>query len=232
MTILKTANERFENLADYSFSANYVEVASSLNMHFVDEGPENGVLILMLHGEPTWSYLYRKMIPILANAGFRVIAPDLIGFGKSDKFLEKEAYSYQNHLKWLSTFIEKLDLRNITLVCQDWGGLLGLRLVAENEHKFKGVCASNTFLPIGKTNDVFLAWQEFSQTVPEFEVGKIVSMGCFKPLSDAEIAAYDAPFTDESYKAGARAFPMLVPTSLENEEAQNNLRAWEIFKKI
>ena len=163
-TILKTPEERFKNLKDYPFNPNYIELESNLNMHYVDEGKKDHPIVLLLHGEPSWSYLYRYMIQILSNK-FRVIAPDLIGFGKSDKFTERSAYSYQSHMKWMTQFIEQLDLKNMLLFCQDWGGLLGLRLVTQMSDRFSMVVASNTTLPTGHVEmpEAFRIWREFSQ---------------------------------------------------------------------
>jgi haloalkane dehalogenase len=232
MQLLRTPDARFENLIDYPFQPNYVEI-QGIRIHYVDEGKHDHEILLMLHGEPTWSYLYRKMIPIVVKAGYRVIAPDLVGFGKSDKPASKDDYSYQKHVDWITEFVQKLDLQNITLVCQDWGGLIGLRIAAENEARFKRICTSNTFLPTGdmKPSESFLKWQEYSQTTPEFNIGKIVSKGCVKPLSDAEIQAYNAPFPDESYKMGARIFPMLVPISSDNPASEANRQAWKVLQK-
>jgi haloalkane dehalogenase len=202
--------------------------ATPLRMHFVDVGPRTGAAVLMLHGEPSWSYLYRKLIPIVAAAGQRVIAPDLIGFGRSDKPIARSDYSYQRHVDWLQDFIVGLDLQQITLVCQDWGGLLGLRMLAAMPERFARVVAANTFLPTGdsKPGEAFLQWREYSQTVPVFPAASIVARGCVRPLSAAVQAAYDAPFPDERYKAGARAFPMLVPISPDDPAAAPNREAW------
>ena len=230
MKVLRTPDSQFKNLPDFPFSPNYTEV-DGLRMHYVDEGPKDGELVLMLHGEPDWSYLYRKMIPVVANAGYRVIAPDLIGFGRSDKPSAFEDYSYQSHIDWMTGFLTALDLQDITLVCQDWGGLLGLRLAAENTDRFKRIAAANTFLPTGDfpMPDSFKQWQEYSQTVPVLEVGKIVSKGCVNRLSDEVIAAYDAPFPDESYKAAARIFPKLVPTTPNDPASDANRAAWKVL---
>ncbi|GAB4395615.1 MAG: haloalkane dehalogenase [Microscillaceae bacterium] len=233
MDFLRTPEERFAHLPDYPFAPHYLELEGGLRMHYVAEGPkEASETLLLLHGEPTWSYLYRKMIPILAQAGHRVIAPDLIGFGKSDKLRSREDYSYQSHVDWLAAFITQLDLQNLTLVCQDWGGLIGLRLAAEHEARFKRITASNTFLPTGQgsPSEAFMKWREFSQTVPEMPIGKIVSGGCVNKLSPEIMAAYDAPFPDETYKEAARIFPALVPISEEDPAVPANLRAWEILK--
>ncbi len=228
MTILRTPDERFTNLPGFAFAPHYVELGA-LRMHYLDEGPRDGRIVLCLHGEPSWSYLYRTMIPGLTKAGLRVIAPDLVGFGRSDKPTERSAYTYQAHVDWMTTFIAQLDLREITLFCQDWGGLIGLRLVAETMDRFARVVASNTFLPTGDqpTPPAFAAWQAFSQSVPEFPVGKIVSGACARPVPPEVAAAYDAPFPDESYKAGARQFPLLVPTRPDDPAAAPNRAAWE-----
>lgn len=231
MNILKTPESQFENLQDFPFKANYVEVGNGLAMHYVDEGENTDETVLMLHGEPSWSYLYRKMIPIVVNAGYRVVAPDLIGFGKSDKPSEQDDYSYQKHMDWMTAFVKNVDLQNITLVCQDWGGLLGLRLAAENQERFKRITASNTFLPTGKgkPSEAFLKWQTYSKTSPKFNIGNIVNGGCVSTLSDEVIAAYDAPFPDDSYKAGARIFPSLVPTTEDDPAIPANLEAWKVL---
>jgi haloalkane dehalogenase len=220
-------------LPGYAFAANYLNVGDAgdgpVRMHFVDHGPRSGPVMLLLHGEPSWSYLYRKMIPPLATAGMRCIAPDLIGFGRSDKPAEQRDYTYAKHLGWLRALIDQLEIHDINLFCQDWGGLLGLRLLAERPQRFASACAANTFLPSGRGEmpEAFFRWREFSQRVPEFPVGAIVSKGCVRPVPDEARAAYDAPFPDESYKAGARVFPTLVPTEPTLEEALNNQAAWK-----
>ncbi len=231
MTILRTPDDRFANLPGYPFAPHYVNVGEGLRMHYVDEGNLEALPVLMLHGEPTWSYLYRKMIPILVEAGHRVIAPDLIGFGKSDKIVEAEAYSYRSHMDWLTSFIQQLDLQSITLVCQDWGGLLGLRLAAENEPRFARICAANTGLPTGDqpSSEAFLQWQTFSQTVASLPIGQLISMGCTNKLDQETIAAYDAPFPDESYKTAARVFPKLVPTRPDDPATAANRAAWQVL---
>ena len=227
MQILRTPNECFSNLKDYNFTPNYVQI-DNLRMHYLDEGTPSGEVILLMHGEPTWSYLYRKIIPILSREGYRVIAPDLIGFGKSDKPSELSDYSYKNHVQWITKFMQILNLENITLFCQDWGGLIGLRVAAENEERFAGIIASNTGLPTGDQppSEAFKQWQEFSQTIPIFPTGNIVSGGSFSPLSVEEIAAYDAPFPEEKYKAGSRIFPNLVPTQPNDPASEDNRKAW------
>ena len=235
MRLLRTPEEDTEGLPAYPFAANYLNVGDasdgSVRIHFVDHGPRNGPVMLLLHGEPSWSYLYRKMIPLLAAAGMRCIAPDLIGFGRSDKPAEQSDYSYAKHLSWLRSLLDQLELGDIHLFGQDWGGLLGLRLLADQPQRFASVCAANTFLPTGKgaMPEAWLRWLEFSQRVAEFPVGTIIRKGCVRPVPDEVRAAYDAPFPDESYKAGARVFPILVPTEPTLEEALNNQAAWKVL---
>lgn len=231
MKLLRTPDERFENLPGYPFDPHYM-VVDGVRIHYVDEGAGSDT-VLMLHGEPTWSYLYRKMIPVLVGAGCRVVAPDLVGFGKSDKLADKDDYSYARHVRWIAGLVKALDLRSITLVCQDWGGLIGLRVAAENEGRFTRITASNTFLPTGKgkPSEAFIAWRDYSQTAPELNVGKIVSAGCVRKLDEETIAAYDAPFPDDSFKAGVRIFPALVPVTPDDPAAADNLKAWEVLSK-
>ena len=233
MDTIRTPDERFANLSGYPFAPHYVEV-DGLRIHYVDEGPRDAAPILMLHGEPSWSYLYRKMIPIFVRAGHRAVAPDLVGFGRSDKPTTRSDYTYQRHVDWMRGVVQALDLRHTTLVCQDWGGLIGLRLVAEHEHRFARVVAANTFLPTGDTppGDAFLAWRKFSQETPEFPVGMIVSGGCAGTLTPETTAAYDAPFPDDRYKAGARQFPVLVPISPDDPAAAPNRKAWEVLRRF
>ncbi len=229
--VIRTPENRFENLEDYKFSSNYIYVEEDLRLHYLDEGNLDNPIILLLHGEPTWSYLYRKMIPILSKK-FRVIAPDLIGFGKSDKLLNRLDYTYQKHIDWISTFILKLDLKSITMFCQDWGGLIGLRIITEMENRFSKIIASNTTLPTGKMplSENFLKWREYSQHSPGFDIGKVIDKGTVKPLSENVLAAYNAPFPSEEYKAGARIFPILVPIEHDNPESIKNIQAWEKLK--
>ncbi|HMV76803.1 MAG TPA: haloalkane dehalogenase [Leptospiraceae bacterium] len=234
MEFLRTPEEQFLNLEGYSFSPNYVNVSENgMRMHYVEEGNRNGETILLMHGEPSWSYLYRKMIPPLAEKGFRVIAPDLIGFGKSDKPASQDNYTYQAHMDWLDVFLKTLDLQNITLFCQDWGGLLGLRLASLNEERFSRIAAGNTFLPTGegKPAQAFLDWRNFSQNVKRLPVGKIIQNGCVSSLSSEVLKGYNAPFPSEEYKAGARKFPLLVPISPDDPEGIKNKQAWEVFRR-
>ena len=234
MKILRTPDECFDNLEDYPFEPNYIDLehhGQTLRMHYLDENSESKEVVLLMHGEPTWSYLYRKIIPILVSNGKRVIAPDLIGFGKSDKPTAREDYSYANHIKWVETLIKKLDLKNITFFAQDWGGLIGLRLLAKYPDLYDGLVVSNSGLPIGSgATEGFMQWLEFSQSVEDFDCGKIVNQGSLKQLSKAEIAAYNAPFPDDSYKAGPRVFPTLVPITKEHPQVQENIEAWEVLR--
>ena len=234
METLRTPDDRFANLPGYSFAPHYVTVGDGLRMHYVDEGPRDAAPVLMLHGEPSWSYLYRKMIPPIAAAGQRAIAPDLVGFGRSDKPVRREDYTYQRHVDWMRALVEALDLRRITLVCQDWGGLIGLRLVAEHPERFARVVAANTFLPTGDrpAGPAFLAWRKYSQETPEFHVGGIVRGGCATELTADVEAAYDAPHPDDRYKAGARQFPLLVPITPDDPAAAANRKAWEALRRF
>jgi haloalkane dehalogenase len=239
LQVLRTPDDRFEDLPGYSFEPHYVEVADGeggrLRVHYVDEGPRDAEPVVLLHGEPSWSYLYRTMIPVIAGAGFRAVAPDLVGFGRSDKPTERSDYTYGRHVDWMrSVLFGELDLTGITLVCQDWGGLVGLRLVGEEPDRFARVVAANTFLPTGDNDpgEAFLAWQKFSQEVPEFPVGAIVNGGCTSELSQDVIAAYDAPFPDETYKEGARQFPLLVPTRPDDPASDANRAAWTNLERF
>ena len=235
MSVLRTSDARFLNLPGYDFDSHYVEI-DSLRMHYLDEGPANGPVVLLLHGEPSWSYLYRKMVAPIADAGCRVIAPDLIGFGKSDKPTAQGDYSYAGHVDWMRQFIETLDLKDISLFCQDWGSLIGLRVAAENQRRFARIAVGNGDLPTGDREfpRAFRIWRAFARWSPWFPIGRIIQAGTITELSKAEIAAYDAPFPSARYKAGARAFPMLVPTEADNVASDDNRRAWvslEQFQK-
>jgi haloalkane dehalogenase len=235
---VRTPDERFAGLSDFPFSPHYLEVGSGdgdmLRMHYLDEGPRDGEVVLLLHGEPSWSYLYRWMIPVLVDAGLRAVAIDLVGFGRSDKPTRRDDYTYAAHVDWTWAAIEAIGLTDVTLVCQDWGGLIGLRLVGEHPERFARVVAANTMLPTGDHHpgEAFLAWQRFSQETPEFPVGRIIDGGCVSSLPPDVIAAYDAPFPDDSYKAGARQFPLLVPTSPDDPAAPANRAAWEVLSRF
>jgi len=238
MKKLRTPDERFADLPGYPFAPNYVEISDqeggTLRVHYLDEGPADAAPVLCMHGEPSWSYLYRKMIPLLIAAGHRVIAPDLVGFGKSDKPTEKTDYSYERHVAWMqAAIIDHLDLSGATFFGQDWGGLVGLRLVAANPDRFDRVIIGNTGLPTGegKPSEAFLAWQKFSQTTPVFDIGNLLNSATITELTTAEIAAYDAPFPDDSYKEGARILPSLVPTRPDDPATAANNAAWDVFKQ-
>jgi haloalkane dehalogenase len=265
MKALRTPDERFENLAGYPFAPHYTEVpdgeGGTLRVHHVDEGPRGGELILCLHGQPTWSYLYRKMIPVFVAAGFRVIAPDFVGFGRSDKPTEIDDYSYARHVQWMSGWLEQLDLRGINLFCQDWGGLIGLRLVAAYPERTARVVAANTGLPDGGGLPIeaapkmwelyeslpvvaavelferfrdkngppgFMFWRKYCAESPDFSVGDVMQTSGGS-LPDEIRAAYEAPFPDQSYMAGARVFPSLVPIFPDDPEIPANKKAWEVL---
>ncbi|MBI3677466.1 MAG: haloalkane dehalogenase [Proteobacteria bacterium] len=237
MKILRTPDERFANLPDYPFAAHYVDVASgdgaSLRIHTVDEGPKSAAPILLMHGEPSWSYLYRKMIAQLVAKGHRVVAPDLVGFGKSDKPADIHDYTYERHVAWMSEWLAKTGLTNITLFCQDWGGLIGLRLVSAFPEKFARVIVANTGLPTGSgMSKGFESWLAFSQSVPVLPIGQILNGGSVRELSEAERAAYEAPYPSEEFKAGARRFPALVPVTPEHGSVAENKQAWSVLEKF
>jgi len=235
---LRTPDDRFAGLPDFDFTPHYVEVddgaGGRLRVHHLDEGPPGGEVVLLMHGEPSWCFLYRHMIPVLVAAGLRCVAPDLVGFGRSDKPAERSDYTYARHVEWMrAALLDRLDLRDVTLVGQDWGGLVGLRVAAENPDRFARIVVANTGLPTGDRapTDAFLAWQRFSQEADDFPVGGIVNGGCTTDLAPEVIAAYDAPFPDDSYKAGARTFPTLVPTSPDDPAADANRAAWAILER-
>lgn len=235
MNILRTPDQRFQNLLNYDFAPNYHTVGEGLRMHYVDANPSGNKVIVCLHGEPSWSYLYRKMIPLLTQAGYRVIAPDLIGFGRSDKPSEESDYTYQRHVDWTKELLfDKLNLTAVHLFCQDWGGLIGLRLLAEHSKRFAKVVAANTFLPTGDQSlgSAFEQWKAMAQTLKPFPVGNILQMASNTDLSPAEVAAYDAPFPDETYKAGVRIFPALVPSSPDDPAAPANRAAWVKIQQL
>lgn len=233
MKTLRTPDERFADLPDFPFDPNYADIddgeGGRLRMHYLDEGPRDAPPVLLLHGEPSWSFLYRHVIPPLVEAGHRVVAPDLVGFGRSDKPTEHSDYTYARHVAWLRQLVvDHLDLTGITFFGQDWGGLLGLCLVASDAGRFAGVVVSNTGLPTGHgpASDAFLEWQRFSQESPHFPIGTIIAGGCTSDLSAEVVAAYDAPFPDDGYTAGARIFPSLVPTSPDDPACADNKAAW------
>jgi len=239
MQVMRTPDERFDNLPEYNFAPNYAEISDldggKLRVHYLDEGPRDANPILLMHGEPTWCFLYRKMIPLLVAAGHRVVAPDLVGFGRSDKPTQKSDYTYARHVSWMSELLfDQMSLRHATFFGQDWGGLIGLRLVAAAPERFDRLVLSNTGLPTGdrKPSDAFMAWQHYSQTSKNFPIGNIVNGGCATKLSADVIAAYDAPFVDESFKEGARIFPSLVPTAPTDPAHSDNTIAWGVLSKF
>ncbi len=233
MPVVHSIPERFVNLPDFPYSPRFVEL-NGLKIHYVDEG--KGETILCLHGEPSWAFLYRKMIPLFVGAGKRVVAPDFIGFGRSDKFTETEDYSFKLHYQTIEAFIERLDLREITLVCQDWGGLIGLTVAAQHPERFSRLVIMNTGLPTGeeKMPDGFMAWRAFALRTPDLVASIVVRKACAtgKNLSPEILSAYDAPFPDLQHKAGMHAFPRLVPISTdmagaaEMKEARRRLSTW------
>lgn len=266
MEYLRTPDERFENLEDYPFPPNYLQVddteGGSLRVHYLDEGPSDGPVVLLMHGQPVWSYLYRFMIPSLVQEGFRVIAPDLIGFGRSDKPTQIEDYTYARHVVWMSQWLTELDLQDVTVFFQDWGSLIGLRLVTAFPMRFSGVVLANGGLPVGmvpkefteplqeayKTLPVveaselgdrfrdtsgipgFLYWRKFCAESSDFDIETVVKISSTKAMSEAASAAYSAPFPDQSYMAGARRFPSLVPLFHTEPEVAENKAAWEVLR--
>lgn len=270
MQFKRTPDERFDNLVDYAFQPNYLNVADreggELRVHYLDEGPADGDVVLLMHGQPVWSYLYRRMIPGLVKAGFRVIAPDLIGFGRSDKPTQTQDYTYARHVAWMSDWLTQLDLQDITVFCQDWGSLIGLRLIAAFPERFSRVVLSNGGLPAGpipedfvaplreayKTLPVipaaeldarfrdtsglpgFLYWRKFCAESPQvLQPGNFLHpIGKAKDLTDAEQAAFNAPYPDESYLAGVRRFPSLLPPFADEPEVEENRAAWEVLEQF
>jgi haloalkane dehalogenase len=235
MDLLRTPDERFADLPDFPFGPHYVDVRTgddegALRVHYLDEGPADGPVVLLLHGEPSWSFLYRHMIPVLVGAGLRCVAPDLVGFGRSDKPAARADVTYRRMVEWMrAALFDGLDLRGLTMVGQDWGALIGLRLLAEHPERFDRAVVSNGGLPTGdhRVGDAFRAWLDFSQKAENFPIGGIVNGGCTTDLGAEVIAAYDAPFPDDSYKEAARQMPSLVPIEPEGEASADNRRAWE-----
>ena len=230
--VLRTPEARFSDLPDFAYKPYYTDIGG-LRIAHIDEGPRDAPTVLLMHGEPTWSFLYRKMIPVLLAAGLRVVAPDLVGFGRSDKPARKSDYSYLNHVQWMSAWMQANNLQNITLFCQDWGSLIGLRMVAQAPERYARIVLANGGLPTGmeKVPLAFKIWRAFSIYSPWFPIGHIVRAGCVAGLSASEVAAYDAPFPSSRYKVAARVFPGFVPTTPQDPERQNNERAWEMFKR-
>ena len=236
MSVLKTDLTLFENLSDWEYKENFTTVISEfgeLDIHFVDENSTSDECVLLLHGNPTWGYLYRNMIDPLKENGYRVVVPDLPGFGKSDKFSVRYNYSYEGFVDWMSQFIENTDLKNITLFCQDWGGLIGLRLAAKYGDRFEKIVAANTGLPTGKAplSEGFAVFREFLQIKPDLHVGGQVRNGTTKGIDENALAAYNAPFPDDDHKQGVRQFPNLVPGTPRTPSAEPNKEAWKILRE-
>jgi haloalkane dehalogenase len=240
MDVLRTPDDRFDGLPGYPWEPRYATTSDGLRMAVLDEGPRDAQPVLLLHGEPTWSYLYRTVVPPLLEAGLRVVAPDLVGFGRSDKPAQVEDHTYARHVEWTrSALFDELDLRDVVLVCQDWGGLIGLRLLAEahaagDGDRFARVVAANTGLPDGtrRMPDPWWAFHDFVQRTPDLPIGFLVRSGCADGLPDDVAAAYDAPFPDASYKAGPRALPGLIPQTPEDPATPDNQRAWEVLRTL
>lgn len=238
MKTLRTPDDRFDGLKDYAYKPNYKEVPDGeggrLRIHYIDEGPQTADPILLMHGEPSWSYLYRKMIPILIEAGNQVVAPDLVGFGRSDKPAQRSDYTFQRYVDWMQAWLDQVDLKRITFFGQDWGGVIGLRLVAANPDRFARVVVANTGLPTGDgpISEAFLNWRKLSIEAPEFDIGAIITMGCQTQLAPEVIAAYNAPFPDDTFKEGARIFPSLVPITPDDPASEANREAWKVLSKF
>jgi haloalkane dehalogenase len=234
MQILRTADEHFTDLAEFPYAPRYCEVSDqdggTLRMAWVEDGPAHAEPVLMLHGEPSWSFLYRRMMPILAAAGHRVICPDLVGFGRSDKPTRIDDHTYARHVEWMRALaFDVLDLRQVTLVGQDWGGLIGLRLAAEHPDRFAGIVVANTGLPTGDLPmpETWWNFRKAIQGAPRLRVGRFVEAGCRRPMAVDISAGYDAPFPDDSYSAGPRAMPGLVPTTPDDPASESNRAAWK-----
>jgi len=239
MDFVRTPDERFANIPDWPYAPVYTDVKANDGTdtelrvaHYEAGAADAKETVIMMHGEPTWSFLYRKMMKTFLAAGHRVIAPDLVGFGRSDKPTLKTDYTYERHVDWMNQWLNINNFSGLTMMCQDWGGLIGLRLVTANVDRFDRVVVSNTGLPMyGKEpSKAFRAWQKFSQEVPVFDVGKLCQGGALSTLSDAEIAAYDAPFPDETFKSAARIFPTLYPDGENDPSNIANKKAWEILE--
>jgi haloalkane dehalogenase len=229
---VRTPDDRFVGLDGYPYEPHFVEV-DGLRVAYVDEGPAEVPPLLLLHGEPTWGYLYRRMIPPLVDAGFRCVVPDLIGFGRSDKPTERSAYTYAGHVAWMKRFLDAIELPEATLFAQDWGGLIGLRVAAEDPDRFGRIAIGNTGLPVGESiGPGFDFWLEMSETVDFTATGELLAQAVqARELTDAEKSAYSAPFPESAFTAGAREFPCLVPITPEHGGVQENLSAWQVLEQ-
>ena len=230
--VLRTPEHCFDHVPDFPYTPRYHDIGG-LRIACIDEGPREATPILLMHGEPTWSFLYRKMIPPLLAAGHRVVAPDLVGFGRSDKPSHPSDYSYRNHVLWMNAWLRAIDLQRITLFCQDWGSLIGLRMLTASPDRFARAILANGGLPTGVGRSVppaFKIWRAFARWSPWFPIGRIVATGCAQPLSPAEIAAYDAPFPTRRHRVAARMFPRFVPAEADNPEREANEAAWRVLE--
>jgi haloalkane dehalogenase len=239
MNIVRTPADRFDGLPGFAYSPRFADVSDDqggqLRMAWVEDGPSNGPVVLCLHGEPTWSFLYRTMMPVLAGAGLRVVCPDLVGFGRSDKPTRISDHSYARHVGWIrSLAFDVLDLRHVTMVGQDWGGLIGLRLAAEHPNRFARLVAANTGLPTGdqRMPEVWWRFRAAIQSAPQLDVGRFVQSGCRTTLAAQVLAGYAAPFPDDSFLAGPRAMPGLVPNTPDDPASEANRSAWAALGEL
>jgi haloalkane dehalogenase len=231
MEILTTPDRHFEGLPDFAYESIGTDIGDGLTVHHVEVG--EGPVVLLMHGQPTWSFLYRKMIDPLVEHGFRVVVPDLIGFGRSTKPRDMSDHTYERHVSWMSAWLDAVGADGVTLFAQDWGGLIGLRLLAAQPDRFARLVVANTGLPTGhqRMPDAFFAWREFVRTTPDFDCGRIVQGATLQTLSEEEMAAYNAPFPDDTYRAGPRAMPSLVPTSPDDPSSEPNQEAWTVLSR-
>jgi haloalkane dehalogenase len=231
--VLRTPDERFEGLEDWAFPARYQNVtaddATVLRLHYVDEGPPDAEPVLLLHGNPSWSYIHRHMIAGLVERGHRVLALDLVGMGRSDKPADPGYYTMARHVDWVGQWLRAVDLHDVTLYCQDWGGIIGLCAVVEQPERFARIVASNTGLPAGEGVNAFMkAWIELSQSGP-LDIAALMTAGTTRPLTAGELRAYEAPFPDPTYQAGARQFPLLIPIQPDNPGVVITRAAWDFY---
>ena len=239
MDTVRTPDDRFVGLPDYDFEPHYVEIddteGGSLRAHYIDEGDPADPIVVLMHGEPSWCYLYRNVVGPLVDAGCRVIVPDLVGFGRSDKPTQQGDHTYARHVNWMTqVLIDHLTINDAVMFGQDWGGLIGLRVVAAAPERFAALVMANTGLPTGhgRLSDAFLQWQTFARETASFPVGAIINGGCTSDLPTEVIAAYDAPFPDDVYTAGARVLPSLVPSSPDDPASADNIAAWDVLERF